>query len=411
MTIQPSRYLCDLIEGNMFRRHDPSSLDDDGLGDMFRRRNPSSLGDDGLSDMFQRHDPSSLDDNQQVDGQTSPFSPPLLLPPDLGTKLWVAGDSECAAGTDIVLKRIVWKLFHHVDQLQPNELDDEFIFQSVLSYNDYLNMMKHLHNSEINCASLHRLDGLLSKFISDADVRRPSQINLFSSLMINTFGRRDQLSSTVSSMLRAFWPNSYMAIVLLTVCIIAWFLNNIVGYGAWKSNLSGVALTGFIQFYMHQQSLHQVNHQERLERCDNPSYLAQVLTYLNYDYNNCQRDHRATNSNIALIFIQYFSELIFHPIVTFASKIGHASQSYLDSYSGLNQYTLAPIFLILIHLCFLSASIYFGSCLMKCIVTYCFTSKRPAKTKQKPIDSASNKRGSIKNNNSRNNSVTYNKSK
>lgn len=273
-------------------------------------------------------------------------------------------DSSCSTGTGTVLKRIVYKLFNHVDHLQPNELDDEFLYYSTISYNDYLSMMKYLKDDKLNCASLHKLDALLSNFISIADVKRPSQYNPFASLLMNPFGLRD-LNSTGSSMLRAVqqWPNMYLAIVLVSVGLSIWFFKHVAGYSEFKANVLGIMLPGFVQYYMRQHWLSLNNHKEKIERCGNPSYFSSLLTYFNYDYNNC---HGTTNSdphlfvtNVAVVWVEYLSELIFHPMITFATKAAKASQSYLDSFTGISGYLIGPLLLLFSIICLVIIVIFF----------------------------------------------------
>lgn len=280
---------------------------------------------------------------------------------------WFTDDSSCSTGISIVLKRIVWKLYNHVNKLQPDELDDEFIYQSTITYQDYSSMMKYLHENQLNCAGLHRLDSLLSRFISRADVTRPTQNNFFSTLFSNSFYIKD-LHTNSDSIVQAIksWPHSYLVMILTSVALTTWFLRHVGHFGEWSSNLLGILIPGFIQFYMQQHSLSVNNFQERIERCENPSYLNRVLYYLNYDHNNCyslRNDFSPDTSphlfvsNVAKIYIQYLSELIFEPIKTFATKIGEASQSYLDSYTGLDRIVTAPIFLFAIYIL---APILFG---------------------------------------------------
>ena len=52
----------------------------------------------------------------------------------------------CQMGAELILKRIVKKLFNQLNELQPNELDDEFIYESSLTYSDYLSLSNQIQN-------------------------------------------------------------------------------------------------------------------------------------------------------------------------------------------------------------------------------------------------------------------------
>lgn len=293
------------------------------------------------------------DDNspsQPVDPSRAGSKFPFHWNPSSDEGPWFTEDSSCSTGTGIVLKRIVRKLFNHVDYLQPNELDEEFIYQAALTYQDYVEMFKYLNNDKLNCASLHQLDTLLSNFISTAEVRRPSQANLFS----NLFALGD-LQSSGSSFFRAIqqWPNIYMSIIMLTVCLISYFLKNVARCGELKSYIFALVIVGFVQFLMQEHWTTVNHHQEKLEQCMNPSYFTKFLAYFNYDYNNCRKiantNPHLFETNVAVVFGQFMSKIASGPLVPIAESIGQASQKYLGSFSLINQYTLGPFFLFFIY--------------------------------------------------------------
>lgn len=266
---------------------------------------------------------------------------------------WFNEGSSCDVGTGIVLKRIVWKLFNHVDRLQPTELDDEYSYQSWINYDDYQSMLKYLNDDKLSCASLLKLDNLLSNFISNADVRRPSQQNLFN------FDLRFHENSHIG----ITQPLKYLIVVLIIVGITSWFLINYAGYSEWKSNLLALTLTGFIQFYMHQHWVTINDRQERLEECQNPSFITRAFALFNYDYSNCNKiglgNHSSSQlfvTNIALVWVQYISELVVQPLMTFLANFADISENFLSSFSGWNR-LLAPFLLAFIMMCFLYFSI------------------------------------------------------
>lgn len=276
-------------------------------------------------------------------------------------------DDTCSTGTGIVLKRIVKKLFNHLDSLQPNELDDEFIYQSALSYNDYSNMLSYLKDERLSCANLHKLETILSNFLTTARVSRTSQtshtislINLISNPLFTT---------TKASMVEAFRYSSDAGLITIItiVCLTKWLLS-IAGYSEWKSFLLALVIPGFIQFYIYQHSLSLNDHREKLDRCLNVSSLTSFVSYF-WDYNNCRSTANLSPPDIMIlnvgeVGVKYISELIFHPIIIFAAKFGQASQSYLSSFSGWIHYALAPFFLIFLYVCMTVAMIYIAKCLI-----------------------------------------------
>ena len=253
-------------------------------------------------------------------------------------------DSSCAMGSEIVLRRIVKKLFNQFNEVQPNELDDEFIYQSTVTYDDYLGLLKYTKDEHLNCASLNKLENILSNFISSATIRRPIHTNLFSDGLtnLNPFKLQAGGPSWISGPTQA-GLNVHLLIVLLIVGLVAWLFRNVAGLKAWKCWPLSFVLVGFIEFCMHKNEL-KLNQSEIQERCKNPSMIARLASLINYDYDNCQsHQNAATISNIAFSGVEYLSELIFQPIVHLGAKFGHALESYLNSFSGFN-YMLAPIF-------------------------------------------------------------------
>lgn len=267
--------------------------------------------------MFSLNDISTSDDNQMM----------------------FRGNS-CKLGADIVLKRLVRKLFNHVNQLQPDELDDEYIYQSSLNFNDYIAMMKFLNqnaeDNDINCANLNNLEVLLSNFITSARVSRPSQLNdIFSSLpYLNPFGHWMYMSDYFGTM--------NLLIILSTVGVVSWILRGALRLSMWKSVATSMLIVGFVQFYMNKK--YSILNRANSQRCLNPSLIARFAAYFNYDYDNCRVDldeHEITN--IALIGVEYLSHIVFQPMVDFGAKSGKALESFLNSFTGMN-YVLAPFF-------------------------------------------------------------------
>lgn len=263
------------------------------------------------------------------------------------------GDNSCSAAAEIILKRVIIKLFNHLHTLQPHELDDGFDFKSSLDYDDYINILMYLNDEKRtqDCNRLNRLNNILSKFFSSAEVDRYSQTspftNFFGGLRSNFFSRPFQDTSFV-----------YLTAVLVAVCFTTWFLRSIAGYSECRSYLFGFLIPGFIQFYIHRHSVTVNDYQDSLDRCTNPSLIAKALYYLNYDLNGCRNikttsaDRGILLSNIAINFIEYLSELIFHPFVMLASKCGQASQYYLNQFTGFSGSFLGPFFLSLLLVLF-----------------------------------------------------------
>lgn len=288
-----------------------------------------------------------------VDSSLNPFSKKIEADDS-----WTTDDNSCSTGTGVILKRIVKKLFTQLDQLQPNELDNEFFYHSIITYNDYLSMLNYLNDKDLDCASLHSMDKLLSSFIGVAEVGRTSQLNPFSLLTKSLFST-NQIDGLPSIDLFGHtnrWQYQYIFTVLVCVTVISWTLQRFACYSQTKSIVVGLIVVGFVQFYMQQHFLSMNTHQERIDKCMNPSYMSRILSFFNYDLNNCQSlSGPATGSpelimaNIASLSVQYLSELISQSLIPFAKNIGQASQSYLNSYSGLMGNLLGPLYLTLIY--------------------------------------------------------------
>lgn len=297
------------------------------------------------------HDDSPLPSNQLETIASSSSFPSLWS--HLTDISSLNGDNSCSAAAEIILKRIVIKLFNHLHELQPHELDDGFDFQSSLNYEDYINILKYLNDEKgkQDCNRLNRLNNILSKFISSAEVYRYSQTSPFANFFA---GLRSSFSS------RTFQDAAfiYLTTVLVAVCFTTWFLRSIAGYSECRSYLFGFLIPGFIQFYIHRHSVTVNDYQDNLDRCSDPSIIAKALYYLNYDLDGCRNiktnsmNRGMLLSNIAINFIEYLSELVFHPFVMLASKCGQASQHYLNQFTGFSGNFLGPFFLSLILVLF-----------------------------------------------------------
>lgn len=268
-----------------------------------------------------------------------------LHTPDMeytGKESWFQEDSSCSKGSAIVLKRIIRKLFNQVDQLQPSELDDEYEYQSTISYEDYHNMLRFLNDDTPNCKSLLRLNSFLTNFISTSDIRRPSQAGLW----------KFDLRHIISQPFELTQPITYLATVLTLVGFTSWFLRTYAGYSNWGSNIVAVAMTGFIQFYLHRHLTHVNNHKNKIEECQNPSFIMKALSFFNYDYDSCHRLNSVNEStshmtNIALAWVSYISELGVQPFMVLLTRFAEASQTFLNQFSGWNT-ILAPFILAFI---------------------------------------------------------------
>ena len=260
-------------------------------------------------------------------------------------------------GTGIVLRRLIRKLFDHVNNLQPSEMDEEFIYESAISYQDYSTISTFLDNNKFDCASLRKLDTILSNFMTMAEVKRPTQNNLFTLLSRGLFSPAIVgFSGKSNHLYLEHWPGLYMLIVLLLVCLLIWFLRSVAKYSEGKSVCFALFTVGFVQYIMHQNVLSQDDHQLKLDRCTNPSYISQFLSRFNYDRDNCKSilgksSLHSLESNVAMNVVQFLSELILRPLMSIATKVGLASQSFLNSFSSWHYYTLGPIYLAFIYIC------------------------------------------------------------
>jgi hypothetical protein len=255
----------------------------------------------------------------------------------------VVPTNRCQAGAEIILKRIFKKLFNQVNALQPTELDDEFIYQSTISYDDYQTMVKQIQDDQVNCASLNRLENIMSNFMSSAIVRRPMHTSLFSNFLSSgLLGPVNPLMSNYAS--EAL--NIHLLTVLFIVGLTTWIFHHVVGMRSWRSLPLSIVLVGFVEFCIHKNELF-MNHRLNLERCRNPSTMARLSSWVNYDYDGCRSDSATTIPNIAFTGVEYLSELVLQPIVHLGEKLGKALQSYLNSFTGVN-YLLAPFFPIVL---------------------------------------------------------------
>lgn len=308
----------------------------------------------------------SLDSSTELDyeGNQQKSSFPFLW--TSSDEPWFTDDTTCSTGTSIVLKRIVKKIFGHLNSLQPTELDDEFIYQSTLSYNDYSNMLSYLKDEQLSCANLHKLETMLSKFVTTAQVTRFGRASLFDNQISNS------LFTSIAQAFRYSSDAGLIAIIMI-VFLITWLLRSLAGYSEWKSILLALIIFGFIQFYRDQHWLSINDHREKLDKCLNVSSLNSFVSYF-WDYNNCRKTANLNPPdifilNVGEVGVRYISELVFHPIIIFAAKFGQASQSYLSAFSGWIHFTLAPFFLIFLYICLTSATVYIAKCLFAFILT------------------------------------------
>lgn len=266
-------------------------------------------------------------------------------------------DASCRMASEIILRRLVNKLFNRINKLQPTELDDEFIYQSSLSYDDYLGISKYT-SEQLNCAGLNKLENVLSNFINSADIQRPSQATSLSSFSFNPFlshGGPSIWSGGVETGL-----HSHLLITLIIVGLLGWFFKNLTGTNTVKSSFLSIVLVGFVQFCMDHNESITLNKMANLERCKNPSFMARMASLINYDYDNCRGDNGSGKlSNIAIITVDYLSHLIFQPMVSFWTKLGLAFNGFLNAFSGF-QMLWAPFYLILVVL--ISVTAFYMCC-------------------------------------------------
>lgn len=272
-------------------------------------------------------------------------------------------------GSEIVLRRIVKKLFNHFNELQPTELDDEFIYQSAITYDDYLGLLKYSRDEQpLNCASLSKLENILSNFISTAAVNRPIHTSLFGGMSLDRFAV--PISMDVKLM-----------IVLFMVGLIAVFLQTFVKIrSAWKSWALSVIIVGFVEFCMQKNEIFSQN-RLNLEKCRNPSWIARLTSLISYDYDNCRADNQET-LNIAMATVEYLSELIFQPLVQLGAKLGKGLNLYLNQFSGFN-YLLSFIFPVISILGIIFIIPYLLSVLL--------SSRRERRTNHRPIQNSPRK--------------------
>lgn len=269
-------------------------------------------------------------------------------------KNWAKEDDSCSMGAGIVLKRIVRKLFNHLDALQPHELDEEFIYRSSLSYEDYLSALKFLNSDQLNCASLHDLDSLLSKFITEAEVRRPSQMSFFQSTLLDVFSIDGLFSHQYHGSIYKNRILTPLTLALLVVIVVAWILRK-TGYSRFESILYGVAIVGLIQYFIQQESITIKNHTEKQYLCSDPGFLVRTLDKMGIDYYDCRSINSRIDgshfsaTNVAFTLTGFLTELVLDPLVKLYTKVGEGSQSFLNSFSGFN-WLLAPVLLVIIYI-------------------------------------------------------------
>lgn len=258
----------------------------------------------------------------------------------LEQKLTSNHDKSCQIGAEIFLRRLLNKLYKQVNDLQPDELDDEFIYQSTITYADYLGMARYMNDKQMSCASLINMENILSKVMSSAVVRRPIHTSHLASLFTGSYlPNGGGISISLTSL------HIHLLMVLAFVGSIAWFFNTKLGVRIWRSMFLSFLLVGFVEFCMHKNELN-MKHRRNLERCKYPSAIARLASLVSYDYDNCHSEaHGPASSipNIAFTGVEYLSELVFQPLVHMGEKVGLALQSYLNSFTGFN-YLLAPFF-------------------------------------------------------------------
>lgn len=248
-------------------------------------------------------------------------------------------DDSCQMGAEIILKRIIRKLFHQMNELQPNELDDDFIYESSLSFNDYQHILKQIQDDKdsIDCISLNRIENILSKLMSTATIKRPTQTSLFSNFMY-----LDSMSGSTSlfaSDIIGETTSTHLIVILFVVCLLAWIFNQVVGLKGWKSWPVSLFIVGFIEIYLHSMNQVRLSHRQVIERCANPTWMSRIASLINYDYDNCRS---ATDSppppNIAITAMEYISNLISLPLVHVIEKFGKSVERYFNSLTGTNYY-------------------------------------------------------------------------
>lgn len=194
----------------------------------------------------------------------------------------VTNQVACADGTRIVFNRIINILLEKLNNLQPEELDHEYLLQTTLNYEDYEKLLNYKKVQD--CASLHAISDILTKFLHESDLRRPREQILLGSM-------------------------EYQGVftILLIVALSSWIIR-LCGYGQVKSTIAAITLVGFVQFLRQQQ----------------------------YE------------SNIGILFVRYFTELTFLPIGPFLDNVGVGTGKYLSHFMGFNWFIATPIFSLIL---------------------------------------------------------------
>lgn len=194
----------------------------------------------------------------------------------------ITSQAACSDGTRVVFNRIINILLEKLNNLQPEELDHEYLLQTTLNYGDYEKLLNYKKVQD--CASLHAISEILTKFLDDSDLRRP----------------RDQI--LLGSM-------EYQGVftILLIVALSSWVIR-LSGCGQVKSAIAAITLVGFVQFLRQQQ----------------------------YE------------SNIGILFVRYFTELTFLPIGPFLDNVGVGTGKYLSHFMGFNWLIATPMFTLIL---------------------------------------------------------------
>lgn len=287
----------------------------------------------------------------------------------------------CQMGAELILKRIVKKLFNQLNELQPNELDDEFIYESSLTYSDYLSLSNQIQNDNqpLSCSKLNRMGSLLSNLISSATIKRPTQLSPLNNLIYTGTSTYSLVTSTPEFI--GGTSTTHLFVILTMVCLFAWLVNPSGGYRSWKPWALSLFVVGFVEFCRHNMNQINVSKRLELERCANPTWLARMASLINYDYDNClSATETVPLVNIAIMAMEYVSKLIFNPLVVLGESAGKAINAYSDSFrnSMYNSVILLPTTLLML---FVSITVIIIYGLKYCFMPPIYPSSSPSKRK------------------------------
>lgn len=217
-------------------------------------------------------------------------------------------------GSIIILRRLLNKLFRKFHSLEPNEIDGHFYdFSSYLTYQDYKSIDLFLNSS--NCADLHSVENVLSKFIEDAELNKPR-------IEFTWLENSPQLLKRVLDM---------APVIVIFIMLYM------------RSRHSILAALTFSGYVLHYKDKYEERSQEDnieygklLDFCNRP--LLNRIFSLKYFQIDCDNIHDSQHTTKPLpnpihMGIEYLSELLMKPFPLVMKSLGTGYEEFLNSFS------------------------------------------------------------------------------